>query len=259
VLVSETMLQQTRVSRVVPKYLAFLGRFPDPASAAAAPLAELLGLWTGLGYNRRAVHLHQAAGAIVTRHRGRLPGELGALLALPGVGPYTARAVLAFAFEHRVGVLDTNAARVLARAVAGRRLGRAEAQRLADGLVPEGKAWAYNQAVLDLGATVCLARRPVCGHCPLVRSCAWARSGHTLPDPAEGTAGVSGRQSPFAGSDRQGRGRLVAGLVSGPVAAADIASTAGWPADPGRAERVARGLVADGLAAWGPDGRLVLP
>ncbi|MDQ4130378.1 MAG: A/G-specific adenine glycosylase, partial [Actinomycetota bacterium] len=117
VLVSETMLQQTQTSRVAPRYTAFLARFPTAAACAAAPAADILRAWAGLGYNRRALSLHRAAQAIVERHAGQVPDDLEALLALPGVGPYTARAVLALAFEADHGVLDTNAARVLARAL----------------------------------------------------------------------------------------------------------------------------------------------
>lgn len=248
VLVSEVMLQQTQVTRVISRYHAFLDRFPDPRSCAEAPLSELLGLWSGLGYNRRALHLHAAAQHVVARHGGRLPADLDALLALPGVGRYTARAILAFAFERQVGVVDTNAARVLARAVAGRPLGGGEVQRLADVLVPDRQGWAYNQAILDLGATVCLSRRPECDRCPLRAACAWSAGKCAAPDPAHGTAGVSGRQSRFAGSDREGRGKVVAALLDGPLPAADIARVAGWPDDPQRAERVVSGLVADGLA-----------
>jgi A/G-specific adenine glycosylase len=259
VLVSELMLQQTQVARVVPRYEAFLGRFPDPAAAATASVGELVGCWAGLGYNRRAVHLHATAGRIVTDHGGHLPADLVGLLALPGIGPYTARAVLAFAFEAPVGVLDTNAARVLARGAAGRSLRPAEAQRLADALVPVGRSWAYNQAVLDLGATVCTARRPACGSCPLEPRCAWVRSGRSAADPARGSAGAPTRQTAFAGSDRQGRGRLVAALVVGPVAGVDVARVAGWPDDEDRARRVAMTLVADGLAAPDDLGGLRLP
>ena len=138
-LVSEVMLQQTQVARVVPRYHRFLERFPTPAACAAAPVADVIAEWAGLGYNRRAVSLHRAAVAVVERHGGRLPRRPGRPRALPGVGPYTARAVLAFAFGDDVGVVEVNTARVLARAFAGRRLAPAEAQALADGLVPRGR------------------------------------------------------------------------------------------------------------------------
>lgn len=259
VLVSELMLQQTQVARVVPKWRAFLARFPDPPGCADAAAGEVVTHWAGLGYNRRALHLHQAAIVVTERHGGRLRADLAALLALPGVGPYTARAVLAFAFEADHGVLDTNAARVLAR-TAGRPLRPAEAQRAADALVPRGRSWAWNQAVLDLGATVCTARSPACDRCPVAATglCAWRAAGCPAPDPAVGSAGTSGRQSVFAGSDRQGRGRLVDALRSGPVTTADLAATLGWPDDPVRAARVAATVVADGLAVTRGD-HLTLP
>jgi A/G-specific adenine glycosylase len=258
VLVSELMLQQTQVPRVLPRYERFLERFPTPSACAAAAPGAVVALWDGLGYNRRAVHLHRAATAMVERHGGRVPDTLPELLALPGVGPYTSRAVLCFAFEREHGVLDTNAARFLARAVAGRRLRPKEAQDLADALVPPGEGWAWNQSVLDLGATVCTRRAPDCGACPIAVDCAWTAAGWSGPDPADGTAGASGRQSPFAGSDRQGRGRLVAALRTGPVETDRVADVTGWPDDPERAQRVADALVGDGLAEY-VDGTLMLP
>lgn len=258
VLVSELMLQQTQVTRVVPRYQAFLSRFPTPAVTAASPVADVVRAWAGLGYNRRAVNLHRAAGEIVRRHGGELPVTLAELVSLPGVGPYTARAVLAFAFEADVGVVEVNSARVLARAAAGRPLSAAEAQVLADSLVPEGNGWAWNQAMLDLGATVCTKSAPRCDACPLVGCCAWAAAGGSGADPALGSAGAGSRQSTFAGSDRQGRGRLVDALRVGPVPLLALAGPAGWPEDPERAARVAAGLVADGLAV-ADGGMLRLP
>ena len=248
VLVSEIMLQQTQVARVVPRYRAFLARFPTPPEAAAAPVSEVVRAWAGLGYNRRAVSLHRAACQIVDRHRGAVPDTLAELVALPGVGPYTARAVLAFAFEADVGVVEVNSARLLARAVAGRPLGGQEAQALADGLVPRGEGWAWNQAVLDLGATVCTKTAPRCPSCPLRACCAWAATGCVGPDPAAGSAGCGRPQRPFAGSEREGRGRLVDALRLAPVPLHAVADAAGWPGQPERARRAAAGLVADGLA-----------
>ena len=248
VLVSELMLQQTQVARVVPRWGAFLARFPSPAACADAPVGDVVRAWRGLGYNRRAVTLHGAARTVVARHGGSLPADLGALVALPGVGPYTARAVLTFAFEVDVGLVETNSARVLARAVAGRPLSRPEVQGRADDLVPPGRAWAWNSAVTDLGATVCTKRAPACGACPVVAACAWARAGHPPPDPALATAGAGRPQPRFEGSDRQGRGRLLDALRLGPVPVDDVDRAAGWPGQPQRARRVAAGLVADGLA-----------
>jgi A/G-specific adenine glycosylase len=258
ILVSELMLQQTQVSRVVPRYEAFVVAFPTAAACAAAPPGAIVRAWEGLGYNRRAVNLHRAAATVVERHGGTLPDDLDALLALPGIGPYTARAVLAFAFERDHGVVDTNAARFLARAVAGERLSAARAQRLADGEVPPGQGWAWNQAVLDLGATICTKRRPRCGTCPIAGSCTWAASGFAAPDPAEGSAGTSGRSSTFAGSDRQGRGRLVQALRTGPVELSRLAELTGWTEEPERARHIADRLVGEGLAEY-VDGSLALP
>jgi A/G-specific adenine glycosylase len=244
------MLQQTQVARVIPKYHAFLARFPDPTACASATLGEVVQAWAGLGYNRRAVNLHKTALVLVDRWGGRMPDSLADLLALPGVGPYTARAVLAFAFERQAAVVDTNVGRVMARAVAGRRLTSAEVQVLADGQVPPGHGWEWNQALLDLGATVCTSREPGCDVCPLSRRglCAWAGAGSPPPDPAAGSARTSRPQAPFAGSDRQGRGRLVDALRRGPVPLSNLAATCGWPTDPERAAAAASGLLRDGLA-----------
>jgi A/G-specific adenine glycosylase len=239
VLVSELMLQQTQASRVVPRYEAFLARFSDPAACAAAPVADTVRLWAGLGYNRRALNLHRAACVVVERHGGRVPDSLAELMSLPGVGPYTARAVLVFAYGRDVGVLDSNAARVLARSVTRRPITQAEA----DELVPAGRGWAWNQALLDLGALVCRPR-PRCEACPLaVGGCAWRAAGQPAPDPWR----AGPRQSRFEGSDRQGRGRLVDALRHGPVNVDRLADAAGWPDDPERARRVAESLVVEGL------------
>ncbi len=255
VLVSELMLQQTQVARVIPKYEAFLTAYPTPAACAAASVGEIVTAWAGLGYNRRAVNLHRCATVVITELDGRLPDDLAGLLALPGVGPYTARAVLAFAHERDVGVLDTNAARVLAR-TAGDALSRADAQRSADEAVPAGEGWRWNQAMLDLGATVCAARSADCDRCPLAAWCSWSLAGRPEPDPAIGSAGVSTPQSRFEGSHRQGRGRLVASLrQQGTVDEGELAAAAGWPDDAVRARSAADSLVVDGIARWA-DGAL---
>ena len=257
ILVSESMLQQTQVARVLPAYDAFLDRFPDAVACADAAVGEVVRLWDGLGYNRRAVNLHRCAVSVRDEWNGMLPDSLDALLALPGVGPYTARAVLAFAYERDAAVVDTNVARVVARVV-GRPLGRCEVQATADAWTPPGQAWAWNQGLMDLGSAVCSARTPSCLGCPLSPVCAWRAASRCSPDPAVGSAGVSGAQSAFAGSDRQGRGRLVAALRRGPVARSDLAAVMGWPDDPERAERVAATVLADGLAEVDLD-RLRLP
>ena len=255
VLVSECMLQQTQAQRVVGPYCAFVRRFPTPAACARGPLADVLRLWSGLGYNRRAVQLHAAARTMVERHGGTVPDRIEELMALPGVGPYTARAVLAFAFELRVGVVDVNVRRVLARAVAGAPLTPAQAQVVADRLVPESRSWSWNQAMVEHGAMRCTARAPQCSDCPLGRRCAWARSGHRQPDPWRPAT----RQSSYEGSDRQGRGRLLAALCGDAVRPWALADACGWPGQHRRARRAADTLVGDGLARWSPGGSLVLP
>jgi A/G-specific adenine glycosylase len=233
ILVAEVMLQQTQAYRVVPKWEAFVAAYPTPAELAGASLGDVLRLWQGLGYPRRARNLRQAAVVIVDQHAGAVPDDLAALLALAGVGPYTARAVLAFAYERDVAVVDTNIARILAR-TGGHRLTPNDAQAAADDLVPVGEGWAWNQIFMDLGALVCRPR-PDCHECPLQPSCAWQRAGRPEPDPAVGSAGVSTRQAPFEGSDRQARGRVLAELAIGSrrTETFDV--------------RIVDGLVADGL------------
>jgi A/G-specific adenine glycosylase len=238
VLVSELMLQQTQAARVVPHWRAFVQRWPTPTACATADAADVVRAWAGLGYNRRALNLHRCAVAVTASHGGALPDDVRALEALPGIGPYTARAVLAFAFGRDVGVVDVNVARVLARAVGTTR----PAQEVADALVPPGQGWAWNQALLDLGATVCTARRPRCGTCPVARRCAWQRHGGEDPFPRRAPA------ARFEGSDRQARGRLLDALRAGPVR--DVAAACGTPADRPRAARIADGLVSDGFAKW---------
>lgn len=233
VLVAEVMLQQTQVARVVSRWHDFLDAYPTPSECATASLGDVLRRWQGLGYPRRARNLHATACIVEREHGGMFPDELGALMALPGIGPYTARAVLAFAFERDVAVVDTNIARVMAR-VAGGRLTARGVQTRADELVPAGDGWAWNQVLMDLGATVC---RPVphCDECPAAKCCRWWRDGRPEPDPAQGSAGVSTRQAPFAGSDRQRRGEVLRALHDGPRPVGDF--------DP----RIVDGLLADGL------------
>ena len=259
VFVSELMLQQTQAPRVVPKFDVFMTRFPTASVCASSPVSAVVDAWSGLGYNRRAVNLHRAAIQIVERHGGDLPDDLDALLALPGVGPYTARAVLVFAFDRDIGLVDTNAGRFVARALAGRAVTRVESQHIADGAVPRGEAWAWGQAVFDLGAAICTKSSPRCSTCPIVQQCAWARAGWSDPDPIDGSAGVSRPQSTFAGSFRQGRGRLVAALRDGPLAPERVAVAAGWPDDDARAGAALTSLVRDGLAVIDADGRASLP
>ena len=236
ILVAEIMLQQTQVPRVIPTWLAFCDAYPTPAACAAAPLGDVLRRWQGLGYPRRARNLHDAAGLMVDRHGGRVPDDLDALRALPGIGPYTARAVLAFAYERDVAVVDTNIARVLAR-VAGERLTLRRVQDAADALVPAGAGWAWNQMLMDLGATVCRPA-PRCADCPLAPSCAWHVAGH--PEPRSGRR-LGRRQHPpgaVRGQRPPGPRRRAAGPARRPATGVDAF-------DP----RIVAGLVADRLVA----------
>ncbi len=250
VLVSEVMLQQTQVARVIPKWLAFLEAFPTTRACAAASVGDVLRLWQGLGYPRRARNLHDTA--VEVERLGAFPSTLDSLLALPGVGPYTARAVMAFAFELDVAVVDTNIARVHAR-VAGRALTLKEVQRLADDALPAGRAWEWNQCLMDLGAVLCRPTSPGCDDCPLREQCAWAGKGD---DPAVGSAGVSRAQSRFDGSDRQARGRLMKALGARGVVIAEAAEV--MIVDTARAERLVQTLVDDRLVVRRGD-RLTLP
>ena len=252
VLVSEIMLQQTQVSRVVPLFLSFMEQFPDVAALAGAPVAEVVTAWKGLGYNRRAVALHRAAQAVVRDHAGVIPRTLAELEALPGIGPYTARAVRAFAYGLDDAPVDTNVGRVLSRAVAGHPLAGRVLRDTADAAVPAGRGRDWSAAVMDLGATICTARNPRCGACPVAAACAWAEGAGE--DPA---ARPPRAPEPFVGSNRYHRGRLLDALRSAPVAADGVAAAAALDS-PDRARELASGLVADGLAQW-EAGHLRLP
>jgi len=253
ILVSEVMLAQTQVARVEPRWREFLGRWPTPGDLAVVSLGELLVFWKGLGYPRRAANLQRAAARIVAEHDGRVPDDVTALLTLPGVGPYTARAVVAFAFEGDVGVVDTNIARLLAR-VAGFSLTARQAQMMADDGVPVGMSWVWNQTLMDVGATLCRPTNPGCDRCPLTTSCAWHQGGNAALDPATGSAGVSVRQSAFEGSDRQGRGRILERLGHSPATMDELAEATRWWDDQGRLARAIDGLCRDGLAEAVGDG-----
>jgi A/G-specific adenine glycosylase len=245
------MLQQTQAERVVPHYERFVAAYPTPARCAAAGPGEVVRQWSGLGYNRRALNLQRAAAAIVDEHGGAVPSDDVALRALPGVGAYTARAVRALAFGEDVAAVDTNGVRVLARCVAGSALTVRQATTLADRLVPAGQTWGFTQSLFDLGATVCVARTPRCTECPLRRLCQWRRHGGPAESPDPWLASPAARrQSPFAGSERQGRGRLVEALRQGAVRRRAVARACGWPDEPERARRVAEALVAEGFARW---------
>ena len=257
VLVSEIMLQQTPVARVLPVYAAWLARWPTPASLAASPAGEAVRAWGRLGYPRRAIRLHATAQALVERHGGQVPASADALRALPGIGSYTAAAVASFAFGQRHAVLDTNVRRVLARLIGGRELPSpspsAAERRLAEALLPEPPAVAarWSVAVMELGALVCTAARPQCARCPVAASCAWRQAGH----PEDG---APRRSQKYAGTDRQCRGRLLAVLrdCAGPGPGSRL--EAAW-ADQLQRSRALDGLVADGLVDPLPDGTFALP
>lgn len=254
VLVSEFMLQQTQVDRVVARWVAWMQAWPTPAELAAAPLADVLRAWQGLGYPRRALRLHAAACAIVDTWDGQVPDDEHELRTLPGVGAYTAAAVAAFAFGQPAVVLDTNVRRVLARAwhgVAGPTAHQTRAEvELASRLVDARTGAAWSAAVMELGALVCTARAPRCHACPLARRCAWRAAG--MPD----NGPVRRAQPRFDGSDRQARGSLLrAASAAAGAAEADLARA--WP-DAEQRERAISGLLADGLVVRTATG-LALP
>jgi A/G-specific adenine glycosylase len=263
VLVSEVMLQQTPVNRVLPAWTQWLDRWPEPADLAADPPGEAIRMWGRLGYPRRALRLHRCAVTIVERHAGRVPDRHAELLALPGIGAYTAAAVASFAFGQRHAVLDTNVRRVLARAVTGAAQAApapaAVEARLAAELVPDPPPEAANWAVasMELGALVCTARAPRCDLCPVRTLCRWRLDG--APEPA----GPARRAPGYAGTDRYVRGLLLAALrdADGPVPHPTLVDAAPDAAlrDPGQRERCLDGLVADGLVEPLPGGRFRLP
>ena len=223
------MLQQTPVSRVLPVFEAWMRRWPTPAALAADPPGEAVRAWGRLGYPRRALRLHAAATAIVERHGGEVPADRDALLALPGVGDYTASAVASFAFGGRHPVLDTNVRRVFARVVQGVAFPApsvtAAERALAESLMPEHDAHRWAAATMELGALVCTARAPRCAACPVADRCRWRAAGYPEHD------GPPRRGQAWAGTDRQVRGRLMAVLreADGPVTRASARSRLGRP------------------------------
>lgn len=254
ILVSEVMLQQTSVARVLPKFESFIAEFPTPAELAAAPLGDALRLWSGLGYPRRCRNLKSAAEQIVDDHGGRVPGTLEDLLALPGVGQYTARAVLAFAHGLDVAVVDTNVSRVLSR-IEGRAMSARQLQDLADQLVPSGLGWEWNQVIMDFGARRCVARSPECAGCPVKRDCRWTGLGE---DPAASSAGASRPQGRFDGSDRQARGRALRCVADGVRGHDEVIAAMKLEDDISRATRIIDALVGEKLLVSSTEG-LSLP
>ncbi|MET1037733.1 MAG: A/G-specific adenine glycosylase [Aeromicrobium sp.] len=256
VMVSEFMLQQTPVARVLPVYETWVQRWPTPAHLAAESTGEAVRAWGRLGYPRRALRLHAAATAIVERHGGEVPTSIDDLRALPGVGEYTAAAITSFAHRGRAVVTDTNIRRVFARVVSGVEFpatGVTAAEReLATALLPDEDAHVWAAATMELGALVCTARSPQCAACPVASLCRWRAAGYPAHD------GPVRRGQAWDGTDRQCRGRLMAVLrdASGPVAKPMLDAV--WP-DAVQRERALDGLVADGLADVQADGTYSLP
>jgi A/G-specific adenine glycosylase len=258
-LVSEFMLQQTPVNRVIPLLERWLIRWPTPAALAAEPPSEAVRAWATLGYPRRALWLHAAAAEITERHGGIVPADVDALLALTGIGDYTARAVAAFAYGHRHPVVDTNTRRVIARAVGGQGEpsppSRSRDLAAMECLLPaaRGEAAAFNAGIMELGALVCTAKSPHCDVCPIRNVCAWRTAGY--PAYAGPRKAV---QKKYEGSDRQVRGRIMAELRSShrPVTDTELASL--WP-DQAQRDRALAGLIVDGLAVPAAQGGYTLP
>ena len=256
ILVSEFMLQQTPVARVAPIWVDWVGRWPTPSSTAAAGAADVLRAWGKLGYPRRAKRLHECAVAIATGHGDAVPDDVDTLLTLPGIGAYTARAVACFAYDKRVPVVDTNVRRVVARAVHGRAdAGNPSAARDhadVEALLPDDdSAPMFSAALMELGATVCTARSPKCGICPL-EFCAWRAAGYPSGDaPARPV-------QRFAGTDRQVRGKLLDVLraSSAPVERAQLDVV--WLTDTAQRDRALDSLLVDGLVEQTSDGRFAL-
>ncbi|MFC0681910.1 A/G-specific adenine glycosylase [Lysobacter korlensis] len=253
-LVSEFMLQQTQVSRVLPRLEEWLRRWPTPADLAATPPGEAVRAWDRLGYPRRALALHSAAVAIAEQHDGKVPADVDALLALPGIGQYTARAIAVFAYGLRHPVVDTNVRRVIARAVEGQGLAgpAATARDLAamDALLPaeNDEAAVFNAGMMELGAIVCTARNPKCDACPLADVCRWRALGY----PAYAGPRAP-RQQRYVGSDREARGRILAVLRGSEVPVSEEALVEAVT-EPDRRSRILEGLLKDGLAALTDDG-----
>jgi A/G-specific adenine glycosylase len=256
ILVSEIMLQQTPVVRVLPVWAEWMRRWPTPASLAAEAPGEAVREWGRLGYPRRALNLHACARAIDSLHDGRVPSSHDELRALPGIGDYTAAAVASFAYGGRHAVLDTNVRRVLARAVRGEeyppKATTTAERKLAESLLPLVGAPRWAVAVMELGALVCTARAPRCADCPIAAQCAWRLAGRPAYE------GPVRRGQTYAGTDRQCRGRLLAVLREAPGPVPKTALDAAW-ADPIQRERALDTLITDGLAEPLPNATYRLP
>lgn len=244
IFVSEVMLQQTQTFRVIEPWKNFLEAFPTPVDCAKAPLSRVIKLWSGLGFNRRAKNLHEAAKVMVRDFGGEVPRGVHELKSLPGIGDYTAHAVASFAFGEKVAVLDTNVGRVLARALANRTLSVKEAKSLADDVLDRRQPAKWNQSMLDLGAQFCKAS-PLCEECPVNAVCLFYRSGGD--DPAPKSGGVSKPQSKFEGSDRQVRGQILKALGQDEIVSSTAMRRKFAHVDTVRYEAILESLVIDGL------------
>jgi A/G-specific adenine glycosylase len=256
ILVSEFMLQQTPVSRVLPIWRDWVARWPTASATAAASAADVLRAWGKLGYPRRAKRLHECASVIARDHADVVPDDVDVLLTLPGVGSYTARAVACFAYQQRVPVVDTNVRRVVARVVHGRADAAAASavrdQADVSALLPnDSSAHRFSAALMELGATVCTARAPRCGLCPL-SVCRWREAGFP---PAQGPAR---RPQTYAGTDRQVRGRLLDVLRDNELPVTRAQLDVAWLTDTEQRDRALNSLLADGLVTQTTDGRFAL-
>ncbi|QYH19245.1 A/G-specific adenine glycosylase [Corynebacterium aquatimens] len=255
VLLSEVMSHQTQVERVAPIWQDWVRRWPTPQAFAQERIDEILRAWGSLGYPRRALRLHECSRAIVEQHGGEVPAGVDALLALPGIGDYTARAVACFAFGQNVAVVDTNVRRVYARAILGRANMKPRKAELADvaGFLPATDGPTFSVGLMELGALICTSRAPQCHACPIAAHCAWLAAGRPAPLIDE----TLPRQT-FQRTDRQVRGKIMKLLRESPepVPQADIDVV--WP-DGAQRARALFSLIEDGLAEQTPDGRFRLP
>ena len=267
VLVAELMLQQTQVERVIPKYHAFLAQFPDVQTLAAAPTSAVITAWQGLGYNRRALYLQRTAQAVVSQYAGVFPRDVATLKQLPGIGDYTSGAIACFAYEQDVAFLDTNIRRVVLRLWSDPHTPIPSEQSLRDlavQQVPAGQGWVWNQAIMELGAIICTATAPKCPRCPLRGDCGdyaarLAADDALLPLPPAKPRRVAERKdAPFAGSNRQIRGRIIDALRESPQPVAQLhahLTSLGLTLDTAKLTTIIAGLGRDGLVVV--DGEII--
>ncbi len=263
ILVAEVMLQQTQVDRVLPKYEAFIERFPTLQALAEAPTADVIRMWAGLGYNRRAVNLQRTVRQVIEQYGGVFPHDVATLVTLPGIGPYTAGAIACFAFEQDVAFIDTNIRRVIRRVFTDpvEQVGERALLALAHAALPAGRSWAWNQALMELGSLICTADAPACWRCPLRDQCrdyaARRTSDEHLPTIPVRKQIAERRERPFIGSNRYFRGRVVEILRSLPPGTSLTLNDMGpqvrpeyTPDDEAWLTALIRGLERDGLVVW---------